>query len=63
MGEVARLCACLAYSAYRLGDRFILVGYGEDVRLYMPPGRSPHGPLEVGQTLGRWTPEDRHVGA
>jgi uncharacterized protein (DUF58 family) len=62
MGEVARLCACLAYSAYRLGDRFMLVGYGEDVRLYMPPGRSPHGPLEVGQTLGRWTPEDRHVG-
>jgi|GEM_PF-1676934 len=62
MQEVARLCTCLAYSAYRLGDRFMLVGYGEDVRLYIPPGRSAHGPLEVGRTLWCWIPKDRHGG-
>jgi len=61
--EVAKLCVCLAYSAYRLGDRFALVGYREDGVWYMPPGRSPRQAWEVGVGLWDYKPPERPGGA
>lgn len=55
--ELARLVVCLGYSAHRLGDRFAVIGFGEDVTLYVPPQRSEALPLEIGTLL--WNTELR----
>jgi len=60
--EMSRLVACLGYSAYRLGDRFSVIGFGEDVELYLPPQRSPTLPLEVAQHLWAAELHARHPG-
>jgi uncharacterized protein (DUF58 family) len=60
--EMSRLVACLGYSAYRLGDRFSVIGFGEDVELYLPPQRSPTLPLEVAQHLWAAGLRARHPG-
>ena len=59
MAEAAKLAACLAYSAYRLGDRFGLIGFGDGVELFFPPKRSPDYPLEIGELLWSYAPESR----
>ncbi|GBC85363.1 hypothetical protein HRbin11_01812 [bacterium HR11] len=61
--EVAKLCVCLAYSAYRLGDRFALIGYREDGVWYVPPSRSPRQAWEVGAGLWDYRPPERPAGA
>lgn len=50
--EAARMVACLAHSAYRLGDRFSLVGFGEGVELHLPPRRSPEYAWRAGEAIG-----------
>ena len=54
--EAARLAACLSYSAYRLGDRFTLVGFGDGIDLFFPPKRSADYPWEVGGALWEYEP-------
>lgn len=60
--EMSRLVACLGYSAYCLGDRFSVIGFGEDVELYLPPQRSATLPLEVAQHLWTFELRARHPG-
>lgn len=61
LAEAAKLAACLSYSAYRLGDRFMLVGFGDDVELYFPPKRSPDYPWEIGAALWEYQPASQGV--
>ncbi len=51
MAEMAKFAACLSHSAYRLGDRFTLIGFSDDVEVYFPPKRSPEYAWEVGGAL------------
>lgn len=62
LAEAARLCACLAYSAWRLGDRFTLVGFGDRVELHFPPRHSAEYAWEVGEAIGGHRPTARGVG-
>lgn len=62
LAEAAKLAAALAYSAYRLGDRFTCVGFGDDVELYFPPRRSSDYPLEIGEALWDHRPASPTVG-
>jgi len=43
----ARVCACLALSAARNGDKTALVTFGEDVHSYVPPRRGPAHALRI----------------
>lgn len=61
LAEAAKLAACLSYSAYRLGDRFMLVGFGDEVELYFPPKRSPDYPWEIGEALWEYRPTSKGV--
>ena len=61
LAEAAKLAACLSYSAYRLGDRFMLVGFGDEVELYFPPKRSPDYPWETGTALWEYQPTSKGV--
>lgn len=51
LGELARMVSCVAYAAYRLGDRFCLVGFSDDVDLYLPPRRSAEYPLQAAEAV------------
>lgn len=62
LAEAAKLAACLSYSAYRLGDRFSLVGFGEGVELYFPLKRSPDYPWEIGSAMWDHEPTSAGVG-
>lgn len=59
--EAAKLAACLSYSAYRLGDRFTLLGFGDAVDLFYPLKRSSDYPWEIGGAL--WEHEPTSTGA
>jgi uncharacterized protein (DUF58 family) len=59
MAEAARLVAALAYSAYRWGDRFALVGFADEVELVRPPRRAPEAAWEVGTALWFHEPAGR----
>ncbi len=43
----ARVCACLALSASRNGDKTALVTFGEEVHSYVPPRRGPAHALRI----------------
>ncbi|MCS7311359.1 MAG: hypothetical protein NZ742_00355 [Acidobacteria bacterium] len=60
--EVAKICVCLAYSAYRLGDRFGLIGYREEGVWYVPPSRSPQQAWEIGAGLWDYRPPELRAG-
>ncbi|MFQ5889189.1 MAG: VWA domain-containing protein [Gemmatimonadota bacterium] len=62
LAEAAKLAACLSHSAYRLGDRFTLTGFGDDVELYFPPKRSADYPWEIGEALWRHRASAKGVG-
>jgi uncharacterized protein (DUF58 family) len=61
--EAARLAACLSYSAYRLGDRSMLLGFGDELELHFPAKRSPDYPLELGAAIWEHEPTSSGVGA
>lgn len=51
LAEAAKLVASLGYSAYRLGDRFSVIGFSDRVELYFPPKRSPDYPMEAAAAI------------
>lgn len=63
MGVVAELCATLALSAYKMGDRFGLVGCDAAVRqaIYVPPTRRRGLEVEVFERLRRVEPQGASV--
>lgn len=56
LAEAARVVTCLSYSAYRLGDRSMLLGFGDEVELHLPPERSPEHALTAGEVLWGYKP-------
>ncbi|MEW6046131.1 MAG: VWA domain-containing protein [Bacillota bacterium] len=63
LAEAAKLAACLGYSACRLGDRFMLIGFAERVELHFPPRRSLDYPLEAAAAVWDCRPTRRNVAA
>lgn len=55
--EMAKLACVIAYSAYRTGDMFGCIGYGEKVEYYEPPAVSKETAFDVGAFI--WNCEFR----
>ncbi len=49
--EMAKMACVLGYSAYRTGDSFGFVGYGEKIEFCQPPTFSKEAGFEIGRTL------------
>lgn len=61
LAHAARVVTCLGYSAYRLGDRSMLLGFGDEIELHLPPDRSPEHALVAGQAVWEYEPTSAGV--
>lgn len=60
MHELAKFVASIGFSAYKLGDLFGLLAYGEKVREYFEPITSRTYSLDIGEWLWGITPFDKN---
>lgn len=60
MQELANFVTCLAYSAYRVGDQFGLIGFSNKIDLYEPPAFSKGLALEAGTLIWNFKPKGKN---
>ena len=57
-GEIAKFVVSLGYSAYKMGDKFSLIAYGNKVIGYFEPMTHKNYSLEIGEWLEELIPEE-----
>lgn len=54
--ELAKFATAMCFSAYKVGDRFSLVAYGDEVEAFFEPRASRAYALEIGEWLWNFSP-------
>jgi len=57
-GEIAKFVVSLGYSAYKIGDKFSVIAYGNKVIGYFEPMTYKNYSLEIGEWLEELVPEE-----